>query len=118
MLHPEKALPGVSLATAAEAKFTKYFFNPMNEKGFKKGLAFTSRLGYDINNWEKMRAEILAVAPQYPAVFKSEDQFGKRYEQLVVLQGLKNNPANVLVAWNVNANGTVHMTTVHMEEIK
>ena len=118
LLHPEKALPGVSLATAAEAKFTKYFFNPMNEKGFKKGLAFTSRLGYDINNWEKMRAEILAVAPQYPAVFKSEDQFGKRYEQLVVLQGLKNNPANVLVAWNVNANGTVHMTTVHMEEIK
>lgn len=116
--HPEKALPGASLATAADAKFTKYFFNPMNEKGFKKGLAFTSRLGYDINNWEKMQAEILAVARQYPAVFKSEDQYGKRYEQLVVLQGLKNKPANVLVAWNVNADGTVHMTTAHMEEVK
>ncbi len=116
--HPERALPGAASATAAEAKFTKYFFNPGNERGFKKGLAFTSHLGYDINNWEKMRAEIISAAAKYPAVFKSEHEFGKRYEQMVILQGVKNNPANVLVAWNVNADGTVHMTTAHMEEVR
>lgn len=116
--HPEKALPGAAQATAAEAKFTKYFFNPLNEDGFKKGVAFTSHLGYNIDNWEKMRAEILSAAVKYPVVFKGEHQFGKRYQQFVVLQGLKRNPANMLIAWNVNPDGTAHMVSAYMEEVK
>ena len=118
VLHPEKALPGAATASAAEAKFTKYFFNPENRDGWKKGLAFTSHLGYNISNWKKMREEILLAAQKYPAVLKREDTYGKRYEQLVILYGISNNPANVLAAWNVKPDGTVHLTTVHMEEVK
>lgn len=116
--HLEKALPGAGSARIANEKFTGYFFNPLNEKGFKKGLAFTSHLGYDINNWEQLQTEIISAAPKYPAVLKRRDEHGDRYEQLVVLQGIKNRPANVLVAWNVDPDGTVHMTTAHMKEVK
>ncbi len=118
MEHPELALPGAATATAADTKFTKYFFCQDNPSGWNKGLAFSSRLGYNISNWEKMRFEILAAATRYPAAFKGENAYGQRYEQLVILRGLKNRPANVLIGWQVNKDGTVHMTTAHMEEVK
>lgn len=116
--HPERALPGAVSATAADEKFTRYFFNPDSRSGAPKGAAFSSRLGYNISNWEKMQAEIISAAAKYPSTFKREDVHGKRYEQLVVLYGVKNNPANVLIAWNVTPDGTVHMTTAYMEEVK
>lgn len=116
--HPERALPGAASATAAETKFTRYFFNPNNKDGAPKGDAFSSRLGYNINNWEQMRQEILTAAAKYPATFKSETPYGKKYEQLVILQGLKKKPANVLVGWIVHPDGTAHMTTAHMEEVR
>lgn len=116
--HPELALPGAAAATAADAKFTGYFFNPENQNGWSKGVAFSSRLGYNADNWNIMRAEILDAATKYPAVFKGDNAYGQRYEQLVILRGLKNKPANVLIGWQVNRDGTVHMTTAHMEEVK
>jgi len=116
--NPERALPGAAAATAAEAKFTKYFFNPDSKDGYPKGLAFSSHLGYDKSNWELMQQEILAAAKRYPATYKADTPYGKKYEQMVILQGLKKKPANVLVGWIVHSDGTVHMTTAHMEEVK
>lgn len=118
LAHPEKALPGVDSASAADAKFTKYFFGGNNEAGLAKGRAFTSRLGYNADNWKEMQQEIISAAPKYPSRFKSEDAYGKRYEQMVVLYGKKNLPANILIGWNVKPDGTVHMSTAHMEEVK
>nr|WP_325301094.1 phage minor capsid protein [uncultured Oscillibacter sp.] len=116
--HPEKALPGASTATAADRKFTHYFFGGEFKDGLAKGRAFSSRLGYNADNWQKMRAEILDAAQKYPAVLKDSDKYGQRYEQLVVLQGMKNMPANVLIGWKVVLDGATHMTTAHMEELK
>lgn len=118
LLHPERALPGAAQAQVAEAKFTRYFFNPESKDGFPKGVAFNSRLGYNIDNWEKMQTEILNAARKYPATFKSEIPYGKKYEQMVVLQGVKQKPANVLLAWLVHPDGTAHFVTAHMEELK
>lgn len=118
MLHPERALPGAAQAQAAEAKFTKYFFNPDNEKGYSKGRAFSSRLGYNERNWDKMQAEILSAAKQYPVTLKRSTQYGESYEQMVVLQGLKGKPANVLLGWMVHPDGTAHFVRAHMEEVK
>lgn len=118
ILHPERGLPGAALATAADRKFTHYFFGGKFEEGLAKGRAFSSRLGYHASNWKKMQAEILTAATKYPAVFKNETAYGRRYEQMVILQGLKGKPANVLVGWMIQSDGTVHMSTAHVEEIK
>lgn len=115
--HPEKALPNADMAVAAEEKFTKYFFNPENIDGYSKGRSFNSHLWYNINNWEEMRDEILNVAKKYPARYRNSDQYGDRYSQLVILQGKKGTPANVLLAWNVTQEGETRLTTAHMEEI-
>lgn len=115
--HPERALPGAASAVSAEEKFTKYFFNPENPKGWAKGVAFSSRLGYNVDNWELMRQEILAAATRYPATFKGESPYGKKYEQRVILQGRKKKPANVLVGWMVRPDGSTHFVTAHMEDI-
>lgn len=115
--HPDKALPHAETATAAEAKFTKYFFHPESKDGYPKGLSFQSRLGYNIENWEEMREEILKAAKKYPATHRNSDRYGDRYSQLVILQGKKGTPANVLLAWNVTPEGETRLTTAHMEEI-
>lgn len=44
LAHPEQALPGADKAIAADAKFTRYFFNPESREGYPKGRAFSSRL--------------------------------------------------------------------------
>lgn len=115
--HPERALPGADKAVAADAKFTRYFFNPESRDGYPKGRAFSSCLGYNKDNREKMQEEILNAAARYPAVFKCEDVHGRRYEQMVVLYGEKGSPANILLAWNVRPDGTTHFVTAHMEKI-
>lgn len=116
--HPEKALPQNGTTAVAEEKFTKYFFNPDNPKGYAKGLAFTSRLGYDITNWQTMQADIKQRAGKYPVTLKSSDQYGDRYEQKAVMYGLKGTPANVIVAWIVKPDGETSMTTAYVKEVK
>ena len=117
VLHPEKALPGAATASAAEAKFTKYFFNPENQNGWRKGVAFSSRLGYNGTNWQKMRAEILKAAQKYPATLRGASVHGSSYSQDVILYGLKGNPANVQIGWIVHPDGTLHLVTAHMEDL-
>ena len=115
--HPERALPGAATAAAAEAKFTKYFFNPENEKGRHKGDAFSSRLGYNINNWPLMQQEILMAATRYPAFLRGHTAYGDSYSQDVILYGLKGKPANVQIGWMVHPGGAAHLVTAHMEGI-
>lgn len=117
LAHPERALPGAAAATAAEAKFTRYFFNPNSKNGAPKGDAFSSRLGYNINNWELMRQEILAAGSRYPAVLRGHSAYGDSYSQNVILYGLKGKPANVQVGWMVHPDGSAHFVTAHMEGI-
>lgn len=57
--NPNLALPNAAAATVENRKFTHYLFGGTNEKGLAKGRAFTSRLGYDINNYDKLIDEML-----------------------------------------------------------
>lgn len=114
--HPERALPNAETATAADAKFTGYLFNPKNARGWHKGIAFTERLGYNKENWEQLQKEILSSASKYPTVFKGSNAYGNRYEQRVVLQGRKHKPANVILGWLTDKDGT-HLTTAHIKEV-
>lgn len=112
--NPELALPNALSATADNRKFTEYLFGGTNERGLAKGAAFTSRLGYDIDNYDKLKDEILKKASKYPAVFKGSNSHGYKYEQKMVLYGLKNKPANVLIAW-LNKENATHLTTLHLD---
>lgn len=116
-LHPETALPNAVAASAADKKFMEYLFNPSSKQGWPKGIAISNRLGYNIDNWQEMRAEILKKAPQYPVKLRASDEHGERYEQQVILQGKKGTPTNVLIGWLVNQDKT-HLSTLYIKEVK
>lgn len=99
--NPELLLPFADNAFIAEEKFTKYFFNPENPKGWEKGLAFSSHLGYNIKNWEAFQTEILEKVKLNPSVFDRETKHGKYYNIPMVLYGKTNNPMNINTAWEI-----------------
>ena len=115
--HPELKLPNADNAKAAETKFTKYLFGGINSVGISKGKAFESRLGYNIENWKELRKEIERKASLYPVVFKGNAGFGDKYEQKIVIKGLKGTPANVVVGWINKPDGTTSMTSAYIKEV-
>jgi phage minor capsid protein 2 len=117
LAHPEKALPGSDSASAADAKFTKYIFGGNNQDGLAKGRAFSSRLGYNADNWQDMQKEIISSAAKYPAQYRNSTAYGKQYSQDVILYGKTGNPANVRIGWIVHPDGTAYMVTAHVKEI-
>lgn len=115
--HPELKLPNAENAVLPEGKFTKYLLGGNNEKGLAKGKAFTSRLGYDINNWEKLQEEIRQGVSKYPAADKGSSEFGTKYEQKMILYGMKETPANVIVGWIKKTDGSINMTSAYIKEV-
>ena len=115
--NPDKKLPNAENVILPEGKFTKYLFDGEHSNGLAKGRAISSRLGYSIENWHEFRDAIQKGAVKYPAVKKESDGHGQRYEQKMVLMGLKNNPANVVVGWIQRPNGEVSMTSAYLKEV-
>lgn len=116
--HPELKLPNAEKAAAANAKFEKYLFGGTHPEGLAKGKAFSSRLGYDAENWSKLKQAIIEKAPKYPATSKGTNGYGKHmYEQKIVLSGLKGTPANVVVGWSADEN-SVTMASAYIKEVK
>ena len=115
--HPELKLPNADNAKADETKFTKYLFGETNADGIPKGKAFESRLGYNIGNWKELRKEIERKASLYPVVFKGNVGFGDKYEQKIVIKGIKATPANVVVGWINKPDGTTSMTSASIKEV-
>lgn len=116
--HPELKLPNAENAMAADAKFEKYLFGGSHPEGFAKGDAFSSRLGYDAENWNSLKKQIIARAPQYPALSKGVNGYGKHmYEQKIILYGLKGTPANVVVGWSAD-DKSVTMASAYIKEVK
>lgn len=116
--HPELRLPNAENAVLPEGKFTKYLLGGDNAKGLAKGKAFTSRLGYDINNWKSLQKELKEGALKYPATHKGETEYGVKYEQQMILYGKKNTPANVVVGWMHKPDGTISMSSAYIKEVK
>ena len=116
--HPELKLPNAENAMVADAKFEKYLFGGSHPEGLAKGDAFSSRLGYDAENWNSLKKQIIARAPQYPALSKGVNGYGKHmYEQKIVLYGLKGTPANVVVGWSAD-DKSVTMASAYIKEVK
>lgn len=116
--HPELRLPNAENAILPDEKFTKYLLGGDNAKGLAKGKAFTSRLGYDINNWKSLQKELKEGVLKYPATYKGETEYGKKYEQQMILYGKKNVPANVIVGWMHRSDGVTSMSSAYIKEVK
>lgn len=115
--HPELKLPNAENAMAADAKFEKYLFGGYIQKDLQRR-AFSSRLGYDAENWNSLKKQIIARAPQYPALSKGVNGYGKHmYEQKIILYGLKGTPANVVVGWSAD-DKSVTMASAYIKEVK
>lgn len=104
--NPTLALPNVDTAIADDSKFTRYLFGGDNKDGLSKGVAFYSHLGYNIDNWEDMQTEITNKATLNPANYDRVTQHGTYYKLPMVLYGTKNNPMDVLTAWEIGDKGT------------
>lgn len=114
--HPELKLPNAENAILPEAKFTRYLFDENSEKGYAKGKAFIDRLGYSIDNWQKLQKALKQGATKYPAMFKGNAGFGDKYEQKMILYGLKDTPANVIVGWILKPDNTLALTSAYIKE--
>lgn len=116
--HPELKLPNAENAILPEPKFTKYLFDENSEKGYPKGRAFTDRLGYGMENWQKLQKALKQGAMKYPALYVDNNGYGDRYVQKMILYGEKGTPANVIVAWLKNTDGTTKLTSAYIKEMK
>ena len=116
--HPELKLPNAENVVAADAKFEKYLFGGTHSEGLAKGEAFSSRLGYTVENWSKLQKAIVENAPKYPVTSKGINGYGKHmYEQKIILYGLKRTPANVIVGWSAD-DEKVTMASAYIKEVK
>ena len=115
--NPNLALPNAENAVLQEEKFTKYLFNPDNQRGWAKGVAFQKRLGYDADSWSELRDEIRSRAPLFPVKAKGDNGHGMTYEQKLILFGKNGTPANVVVSWIVE-DGRPRMTSAYIKEVK
>lgn len=118
MEHSERKLPNAEKAILPDGKFTKYLFGGVHPEGLAKGQAFSSRLGYDINNWQELQSEIKHRALKYPAAFKDNNGYGDRYEQKIVIYGKNGTPANVVVGWMHRLDGSTSMSSAYIKEVK
>lgn len=115
--NPSLALPNAERAVLEPDKFTKYLFNKDNPRGYAKGVAFTSRLGYDIDSWDGLMEEIQSHAVLFPARQKGDAGHGMKYEQQMILYGKTGSPANVVVSW-IDEDGIPRMTSAYIKEAK
>lgn len=116
--HPELKLPNAENAILPEPKFTKYLFDENSVKGYPKGKAFADRLGYSIDNWQKLRDELKQGAKKYSAQYVDNNGYGDRYVQKMIIYGEKGTPANVIVAWLRKTDGTINLTSAYIKETK
>lgn len=114
--YPELKLPNAENAVLPEPKFTKYLFDENSKNGYPKGKAFTSRLGYSADNWQELQEALKQGAVKYPAVFTENAGFGNKYEQKMILYGLKDTPANVIVGWILKSDNTLALTSAYIKE--
>ena len=103
----------------ADEKYTGYLFNPDNTEGYAKGKAFTSRLGYDINNYKKLDKLIKSNIGKYPATSSGTNKYGEKFEVNMVLRGLTDKQAKVKAGVMVEKDIEMpKLTTVFIDKLK
>ena len=107
-------LPRADNVVIPRDKFTKYALNP--QKSPNKALAFELALGYNLENVDKLIANIEKNLKTFPAKHKGDKGYGSMYEVVLNLVGENGKTAKVLTGWiDDKFNGEVRLTTVHID---
>ncbi|RHT38355.1 hypothetical protein DW790_05740 [Firmicutes bacterium AM31-12AC] len=97
----------------AEEKFTQYALNP--NKAPDKAHAFEEALGYTLDNYKDLMANISDNFDSRKLEEKGDDVYGMRYQQVMNLNGPNGKTANVCTAWIQEKNGTsVKLTSAYV----
>jgi hypothetical protein len=108
-------LPRANNAVIPCEKFTKYALNPCGDRN--KAVAFELALGYNIDNADKLIANIRANLDKFPAVKKGNKGFGEIYEVVMKITGENGKTAKVLTGWVDDvANGEIRLITAHIDD--
>ena len=94
--HPN-ALPNYHKAVIPPDKLKKYALDPTSADGKAKG--FKNKLGFDLSNWEILQHSILDRLPYHEAIFKNEDEHGKRYTVFLLITGPNGKTEEVVTGW-------------------
>lgn len=84
-------------AKIPKEKFTKYALD--QERQPDKAKVFREALGYTVENYQDLIDNVRNNFDEKQMVFKSEDNYGKRYELVMKLTGANGKKANVCTGW-------------------
>ena len=97
------------------AKFTQYALN--HDKSPDKATAFKNALGYDLDNVEKLIANIERNINKFPIVEKPDTGYGKRFQIVLELTGENGKTAKVLTAWIIDKEtNEIRLTTIYVDK--
>jgi hypothetical protein len=93
-------LPNAESAIVSEAKICTYLLSPSHPVGRFKAVFF-SGLGYTIDNWERLQADLLELAKSGEAFVGGESPYGQKYEVRGILAGPSGRQADLITVWIV-----------------
>lgn len=104
-------------AKIPDEKLTEYALNFEHPTGKEKAKAFKEALGYTKESYADLKAKILDSFNEKELVYKREDKYGKRYEQIMQITGPNGKTANVLTAWiKDNDNTEPRLTSIYVDK--
>lgn len=103
----------IKSTTIAKEKFTQYALNP--EKAPDKAHAFSSALGYTLDNYEDLIKNINDNFDPDALEERGNNGYGMLYQQIMVLKGPNGKEANVCTAWiEENDGNSVKLTSAYV----
>ncbi len=104
-------------AKIPDEKLTEYALNMEHPTGKYKAEAFKEALGYTQETYADLKAKILDSFNENELVYKREDKYGKRYEQIMQITGPNGKTANVLTAWiKDDDNAEPRLTSIYVDK--
>lgn len=98
-------------------KFTEYALNPL--KAPDKAIAFSSALGYNIDNANDLVANIRQSLNAFPAISKGDKGYGQLYEVRMKLTGPNGKRAAVITAWIDDVNTKeMRLVSAYVDKVK
>lgn len=79
-------------------KLVAYALNPNAPRGRHKALVFEQVLGYNLNNWHELQAQIESLAPEADARPQGADAYGQRYVADLRIRGVTGREARAVAS--------------------
>lgn len=109
LITPENAI-------IPEEKLVGYALNKQHPKGRDKAIAFERALGYNKDNYKELIDNVFKNLPNFPAIPKGVDEYGEKYEVLMLLTGPNGKTARVKTAWRKGKEDKIRLVRIYVDE--